>query len=136
MSAGHPGKGRVMLAHHMFCHEDREAAAKIARAPLNRYLASLVNAASDWTGGSSSADYPGYDKIIAGLAKENFESQVEKCAAWVGTPEQICDQISDLQAAAGGFEIASMQVNFNDLALADAISSVRLFAEKVMPKFV
>ena len=134
-SAGHPGDGRVMLAHHMFCHEDSAAAAQIARGPLNRYLGSLVNAASDWTGGSSSADYPGYDKIIAGLAKETFESQVEKSAAWVGTPEQICDQISDFESAIGGFEIASLQVNFNDLAYEHAAASTRLFGEKVIPKF-
>jgi hypothetical protein len=27
------------------------------------------------------------DKLIAGLSKETFETQVEKGAAWVGTPE-------------------------------------------------
>src|SRR4051794_18697456 len=59
-TAGHPGGGRVMLAFHMFCHENRAAAEAIARAPLDRYLHSLVEAASDWTaGGLSSADYPG-----------------------------------------------------------------------------
>ncbi|MCZ6604222.1 MAG: LLM class flavin-dependent oxidoreductase [Alphaproteobacteria bacterium] len=134
-SAGHPGIGRVMLAHHMFCHEDHDAAVELARQPLNRYLKSLVDAASDWTGGSSSADYPGYDKIIAGLAKDNFESQVAKHAAWVGTPDEICDQISDFVKIIGGFEIASLQVNFNDIAIDDAVTSTRLFAEKVIPKF-
>ena len=34
----HPGKGRVMIAFHMFCHEDGEEAVRIARDPLNRYL--------------------------------------------------------------------------------------------------
>ena len=65
--------------------------------------------------GESSADYPGYDKIIAGLARETFETQVEKCAAWVGTPERILDTIATYQQQVGGFEIASLQVNFNDL---------------------
>src|SRR5687767_13099584 len=64
-AAGHRGAGRVMLAFHMFCHEDRRKAREIARDPLNRYLKSLVDAASDWTSGLSSKDYPGYDKIIA-----------------------------------------------------------------------
>src|SRR6266849_7800396 len=31
-SAGHPGSGRVMLAFHMFCHESRAEAERIARA--------------------------------------------------------------------------------------------------------
>src|SRR5580700_5624422 len=35
-SAGHKGRGRVMLAFHMLCHESREVAAAIAREPLNR----------------------------------------------------------------------------------------------------
>ena len=46
-SAGHPGRGTVMLAFHMFCHEDQMEAERIAREPLNRYLRSLVGAASD-----------------------------------------------------------------------------------------
>ena len=37
----------------MFCHEDAEEAARIARDPLNRYLKSLVDAASGWVDGGS-----------------------------------------------------------------------------------
>ena len=132
-SAGHPGRGRVMLAFHMFCHADRAQAAVIARAPLERYLKSLVEAASDWTAGTSSADYPGYDKIIAGLARETFDSQIEKGAAWIGTPADIRQQIADYDRKVGGFEIASLQVNFNTLALPDALASTELFGREVMP---
>ncbi|MDJ0947620.1 MAG: LLM class flavin-dependent oxidoreductase [Alphaproteobacteria bacterium] len=134
-SAGHPGSGRVMLAFHMFCARDGDEAAAIARGPLNRYLKSLVDAASDWTGGMSSADYPNYDKIIAGLAKETFETQVAKGAAWVGTPGEICDVISDYQEMTGGFEIGSLQVNFNTITREEAAKSMRLFAQEVIPKF-
>ncbi|MCZ6509411.1 MAG: LLM class flavin-dependent oxidoreductase, partial [Alphaproteobacteria bacterium] len=100
-----------------------------------KYLDALVDAASDWGGGASSDDFPGYDKLIAGLAKETFESQVEKGAAWVGTPAQICDQIADYQKLVGEFEVASLQVNFHDMPLDLAQQSVRLFATEVMPKF-
>ena len=89
--AGHPGPGTVMLAFHMLCHRDQAEAERLARGPLNRYLRSLVDAASGWTSGASSADYPGYDKVIAGLAAETFETQVAKCAAWIGTPARILD---------------------------------------------
>ena len=81
----------------------------------------------------SSADYPGYDQIIAGLRAETFESQVEKHAAWVGSPEQIADQIAAYDELVGGFEVASLQVNFNDVPVEDAERSMRLFAEQVMP---
>jgi alkanesulfonate monooxygenase SsuD/methylene tetrahydromethanopterin reductase-like flavin-dependent oxidoreductase (luciferase family) len=134
-AAGHEGNGRVMLAFHMFCHEDADEAVKICREPLNRYLKSLVDGASAWTTGSSSKDYPGYDKIIASLAKENFESQVEKGAAWIGTPDTLKKMIADYQEHSGGFEIASLQVNFNTVCEADALASMRLFSKEVMPHF-
>jgi len=134
MRAGHPGRGTVMLAFHMLCHADQAAAERIARDPLQRYLRSLVAAASDWTSGTSSADYQGYDQVIAALARETFETQVEKCAAWVGTPERILDTIATYQRQVGGFEIASLQVNFNDLPLAAAEASMRLFGERVLPR--
>ena len=132
--AGHPGNGTVMLAFHMLCHEQQATAEHIAREPLNRYLHSLVAAASDWMSGENSADYPGYDKIIAALSRDNFDTQVEKCAAWVGTPQRILDTAASYQRQIGGFEIASLQVNFNDITLADAEASMRLFGEKVLPR--
>jgi len=132
--AGHPGRGTVMLAFHMLCHEDQATAEHIARQPLNRYLRSLVAAASEWLAGEHSADYPDYDQIIAALSRETFESQVEKCAAWIGTPQRILDTIATYRRLIGDFEIASVQVNFNDITLADATASMRLFGEAVLPR--
>ena len=132
--AGHQGSGMVMLAFHMFCHDVQAEAERIAREPLNLYLRSLVTAASDWTTGEESADYPGYDRIIAALAQENFDTQVAKCAAWVGTPQRILDTIATYRRQIGDFEIASVQVNFHDIAVADAGASMRLFGEKVLPR--
>ena len=134
-SAGHEGKGRIMMAFHMYCHEDEAEAIRIAKDPFNRYLKSLVDAAKGWIGGTSSDNYKGYDKMIAALDSETFESQVEKGAAWVGTPEQLINQIMDYNESVGGFDDASLQVNFNDMRFEDAERSVRLFGEKVMPNF-
>ena len=132
--AGYPGRGTVMLAFHMFCHEDQATAERIAREPLNRYLRSLVAAASEWMSGEASADYPGYDKIIAMLARDDFDSQVAKCAAWIGTPQRILDTVATYRSRIGDFEIASLQVNFNNITLADAQASMRLFGDAVLPR--
>ncbi len=132
-AAGHAGEGRIMLAFHMFCHEDRKEAFRIARDPVNRYLKSLVDAAKDWVDGASSDNYKGYDRMIAALDKETFESQVEKGAAWVGTPTELIDRITAYRDAIGGFDDASLQINFSDLPFADAERSMRLFGEKVIP---
>jgi natural product biosynthesis luciferase-like monooxygenase protein len=132
--AGHKGRGRVMLAFHMFCHENRDTAWEIAREPMNRYLRSIVEAASDWTT-VRSKDYAGYEQMIEMLSKETIESQVESGAAWIGTPDDITSQISRYVEGMGGFESASLQVNFNTVGYEDAARSVRLFSEKVMPRF-
>jgi natural product biosynthesis luciferase-like monooxygenase protein len=134
-SAGHPGRGRVMLAFHMFCAPTREQAAAVAREPLNIYLRSIVNAASDWMSGVASKDYPNYQKTIEFLAKETFESQVEKGGAWVGTPDDIRKSIASYHALVGGFESASLQVNFGMIGQADAETSMTLFAREVMRHF-
>jgi alkanesulfonate monooxygenase SsuD/methylene tetrahydromethanopterin reductase-like flavin-dependent oxidoreductase (luciferase family) len=132
--AGHLGNGRVMVAFHMFCHEDAKEAARIAREPLNDYLRSLYEAASDWTTGTSSKDYAGYDKMIAKLRDDNFEKNVAAGSAWVGTPDQIVEQIRGYRDAIGEFEIASLQVNFGTIPHADAERSMELFAREVMPR--
>ena len=104
-----------MLSFHLFCHED--AARRIARDPLNRFLRSLVDAAGDWVAGTSSADYPGYDKIFQRLSEATFESAVAHGVAWVGTPATIAAQIRDYAQSVGGFEVASVQVEFQRSAL-------------------
>jgi alkanesulfonate monooxygenase SsuD/methylene tetrahydromethanopterin reductase-like flavin-dependent oxidoreductase (luciferase family) len=101
---------------------------------MNRYLHSIVEAASDWSS-VKSKDYAGYDKMIEMLSKETIESQVESGAAWIGTPDDITKQIERYVDGMGGFESASLQVNFNTIGHDDAERSVRLFSEKVMPRF-
>ena len=133
--AGHTGPGRVMLAFHMLCTASEEQAISIARGPLNAYLKSLVDGAAGWSAGQSSADYPNYDKIVAALSKETFETQCEKGAAWIGTPDAISRQIKDYYSSVGGFDLASMQVNFNVLERGEAEASMRLFAAEVLPQF-
>jgi len=132
--AGHPGSGRVMLAFHLLCHESRDAAWQIARDPLNGYLHSLVDAASDWAG-MQSKDYPGYDRMIEALGRETIESQVKSGSAWIGTPDDIARQIEEFIERVGGFESASLQLNFNTLPYDEAVRSARLFAARVMPRF-
>ncbi len=130
-AAGHPGRGRVMLAFHMFCDESGERAAEIAKPHLEAYLARLVDGARHWLDGENSSDYPGYGEIIASLGRETFESQVEKGAAWVGAPDEIANTARAYYEQVGGFEIASFQVNFFRIAVADAEASMRHFAAEV-----
>jgi alkanesulfonate monooxygenase SsuD/methylene tetrahydromethanopterin reductase-like flavin-dependent oxidoreductase (luciferase family) len=134
-SAGHPGNGRVMLAFHMCCRDKREDAIMVARDNLNRYLDSLVSSASEWISGGPAKDYPNYDKIIAKLKEDNFDKQLASGVAWVGEPDELIERIRDYDRKIGGFEIASMQVNFNMMSYEDAAESMKLFGTKVIPHF-
>jgi len=133
--AGHPGEGEVMLAFHMFCDEDPVRAQTLASPLLDAYLHSLVDAAGDWLDGRTSADYPGYDHMIAKLRQSTAADQIAGGAAWIGSPEEIADAITRARGEFGFFEHASLQINFNMMPLAAARASMRLFAQQVMPRF-
>jgi alkanesulfonate monooxygenase SsuD/methylene tetrahydromethanopterin reductase-like flavin-dependent oxidoreductase (luciferase family) len=134
-SAGHPGSGHVMLAFHMFCHEDEREAIRIAKPPLIAYLRGIVDATKGWKQGASTKDYPNYDKMVDMLERQTFESQVESGSAWVGTPKMLIEQIGEFVESVGSFESASLQVNFGALALDDARLSMQLFSDRVIPHF-
>jgi hypothetical protein len=107
----------------------------VASPLLDAYLHSLVDAASDWLDGISSVDYPGYDKVIAALRASNAAEQIAAGGAWIGSPAEIAATIGRLEREFGGFEHASLQVNFNTLPFDAALASMRLFAREVMPRF-
>jgi natural product biosynthesis luciferase-like monooxygenase protein len=133
-ACGHAGDGKVMIAFHMFCHEDGAKARAIAETPFNNYLRSLVEAASDWTEGLSSADYPGYDKIIGQLKSASMEKMIGTNSAWIGSPKDILAMIQDCSRDVP-FDEASLQVNFNVIPQNEAMRSLNLFANEVMPHF-
>ena len=131
-AAGHPGRGKVMLAFNMFCAPSRQDAERIAKHDHEHYLKAIADGAKEWGTGAFSHDYPNYQKMYAALSSENYETTVAKRTAWIGTPD-------DIRAAAAQyyreceFDSASLQVNFGNLPLKDAQASMRLFAKEVMP---
>ena len=134
-AAGHPGNGEAMLAFSMFVDPDGDRARRIAKPKIEAYLRSLLEAASDWDGALSSKDYPGYDKMIQSLRSQSMETQIASGAAWIGTPSEVRASIERVQQEFGGFEHASMQVNFNTLPQDEAMRSMQLFSEQVLPAF-
>jgi alkanesulfonate monooxygenase SsuD/methylene tetrahydromethanopterin reductase-like flavin-dependent oxidoreductase (luciferase family) len=134
--AGHAGNGEVMIAFHMFCHEDAHLAREIARKPFEEYFRALGHAVQDWTRGTVSKDYRGYDKSMGKLAAFTLEGQIDSGGAWVGTPDEIRSIIRRVIENFGSFEHASLQINFGTMDLGNAQRSMRLFASQVMPEFV
>jgi alkanesulfonate monooxygenase SsuD/methylene tetrahydromethanopterin reductase-like flavin-dependent oxidoreductase (luciferase family) len=133
--AGHPGDGEVMVAFHMFCHEDAKLAREIARPPFEEYFRALNEAVGDWARGTTSKDYRDYDKSMRRLRSFTLDGQIESGGAWVGTPDEVKAIITRTIAAIGKFEHASLQINFGTLDFNAAMKSMRLFAAEVMPAF-
>jgi alkanesulfonate monooxygenase SsuD/methylene tetrahydromethanopterin reductase-like flavin-dependent oxidoreductase (luciferase family) len=133
--AGHPGAGEVMVAFHMFCHEDGRRARDIARAPFEAYFHALAESAGEWTTGAQSKDYKDYDKSMARMKSFTLESQIASGGAWIGTPAEIRDITARCVETIGPFEHASLQINFANLDADAARASMRLFARAVMPAF-
>ena len=134
-AAGHPGRGRVMLSFSMHTQPTREQAVANFRGPLNAYLKALVDGASGWLQGASTKDYPNYDKTIQALKQDSFDGQLERRITWCGTPDEVSDMIAEYDRAVGGFEIASLLTTPHAIAVDKVESSLRLFAEQVMPRF-
>ncbi len=135
-SAGHPGQGRVMLTHNVYCGDSDSDVVETAKQPFNRHLDALIAAARGWGEGVTSKDYPGYERMLEGLRRNDFDAMRAKGLAWCGTPEQICDMIATAyRDIPGGVDSVSAQVNFHDLPVEKAAASMRRFAERVMPRF-
>ena len=132
--AGHPGQGRVMVAFHMYCAPTRKQAHDLARDRVEAYFASLIDAASGWRD-TTSTDYPAHPGMLEALKRGSFESRMADGSIWVGTPAEIRETIARFHEASGGFEAATLQVNFHTLPIDAAKASMRLFAEDVMPAF-
>lgn len=131
--AGHPGRGKVFLAFHMFVDRDSARARRIAGAEVESYFQSIVKATAGME--TFSKDYAGYEKQRDMFAKFNIDNLIKNGAAWVGSPDEVCAQIERYSQACGGFDIASMQVNFHMLPADEALRSIELFASEVMPRF-
>jgi len=101
---------------------------------LDAYLRSLVEAAGDWLDGRVSADYAGYDRMIAKLRESTAADQIASGAAWIGTPAEILAAIERTEREFGEYEHASLQVSFNMLPFDKALASMRLFSQEVMPR--
>lgn len=134
-AAGHPGDGEVMLAFHMFVHEDGARAREIARPNIEGYFHSLLEAAKDWTEGTTSTDYKDYDKKYERLGQQTMDTMIASGSALIGTPAEVRSQLEELNERLGGFEHASLQVNFHLLPQAEAKRSLELFAREVIPHF-
>jgi alkanesulfonate monooxygenase SsuD/methylene tetrahydromethanopterin reductase-like flavin-dependent oxidoreductase (luciferase family) len=134
-SAGHPGKGKVMLSFSMCCLSSAEEADAAFRAPIDGYMRALMASVKEWTEGTASKDYPNYSKALAAMKDESFDSQKSKGVLWCGSPKELRQMVGDYRGRVD-FDVASMHLKPHLTPLAVAERSIRLFAKEVMPQFL
>src|SRR6476619_7172224 len=135
--SGHPGDGEIMIAFHLFCDQSGKRARDVARDPYYQYFRVMNESTRDWAEGKvQSKDYRDYDKSMSKMSESNFEDQIEKGSVWVGTPDEIRQNIARFSDFMGPFEHASLQINFGHMGYEDARRSMQLFASEVLPDFL
>jgi alkanesulfonate monooxygenase SsuD/methylene tetrahydromethanopterin reductase-like flavin-dependent oxidoreductase (luciferase family) len=119
-----------------FCYvaEKREEAMAGFRRICRRYLETFADAVQSWQG-KSSDQYPGYDKMVASILATTPEKIIEQGGAFVGTPDDVADQVRRCRDAFAGEIEPSMQINFGGSRDEEAFRTLELIATNVMPRF-
>jgi len=128
-----PGAEQVQVAQFCYVAEKRDAARAGFERICRRYLETFADAVQSWQG-KSSDQYPGYDKMVASILATTPDKIVENGGAFVGTPEDVVQQIRACVDAFGPNE-PSMQINFGGSKDAEAFRTLELFASRVMSNF-
>jgi alkanesulfonate monooxygenase SsuD/methylene tetrahydromethanopterin reductase-like flavin-dependent oxidoreductase (luciferase family) len=133
--AGRPGNGHVMNTFFMYCAPGRDEAMADGVGPCNQHLKGLADAAKEWmSGGASTKDYPGYDKLIAHVSSDTAERQVQAGSAFIGTPSEIAEMIRAYNDKVGGIDSVSLHFAPGNMPVEMAERSLRLFSKEVLPK--
>ena len=132
--AGHPpGREQIQTSLHCYVAETRAKAIEGVRPRVERYVEVFGEAVGSWAN-HQTAQYPGYAKMVESIAQTTIESMLAGRQALIGSPEDVVEQLAYQVEAFGEIE-PSMQVNFGGIGEEEAIRTLELFADRVMPKF-
>ena len=126
-------EGQVQVAQFGYVAEKRDEAMAGFRRICKRYLETFADAVQSWQG-KSSDQYPGYDKMVASILATTPEKIIEQGGAFVGTPDDVVEQVKKCRDQFGGDIEPSMQINFGGSSDAEAFRTLELIASRVMPR--
>jgi natural product biosynthesis luciferase-like monooxygenase protein len=133
--SGHrPGAEQIQVAQFCYVAEDRDQARRGFERICRRYLETFADAVVSWKG-RNEADYPGYDKMVASILATTPEKIIAQGGAFVGSPEDVVEQVRRCRESFGGEIEPSMQVNFGGSRDDEAFRTIELLAARVMPRF-
>ena len=133
--SGHrPGAEQIQVAQFCYVAEDRDEARRGFERICKRYLETFADAVQSWKGRNES-DYPGYDKMVASILATTPDKIIAQGGAFVGSPEDVAQQVEACMKAFDGPIEPSMQVNFGGSKDAEAFRTLELLATRVFPRF-
>ena len=127
------GDPQIQVAQFCYVSEKREEAQAGFERICRKYLEVFADAVVSWKG-TTSDQYPGYDKMVASILATTPEKIVQQGGAFVGTPEDVIGQLRACIDTFGMIE-PSMQINFGGSKDEEAFRTLELFASRVMPEF-
>jgi natural product biosynthesis luciferase-like monooxygenase protein len=132
-ATGSSSGGRVQLAYHCLVAESDEQARREARPFMEQYLEVYAESLTSWAGRTSD-QYPGYEQLYDQVRALSFDRMLDAGRAFLGSPETVADQIREVCLRYGEIEL-SLQVSFGFMPKKTTLRTVRLLAERVMPRF-
>ena len=132
--SGHkPGAEQIQVAQFCYVAEKSDEASAGFERICRKYLEVFADAVVSWKG-TTSDQYPGYDKMVASILATTPDKIVAQGGAFVGTPDEVAKQVQQCIDAFGPIE-PSMQISFGGSGDEEAFRTLELFASKVMPRF-
>jgi natural product biosynthesis luciferase-like monooxygenase protein len=133
--SGHaPGAEQIQVAQFCYVAQKRDEARRGFERICTRYLETFADAVVSWKGRNES-DYPGYDKMVAGILATTPDKIIAQGGAFVGSPDDVAGQVEQCMAAFDGPIEPSMQINFGGSSDEDAFRTLELLASQVLPRF-
>ncbi len=133
-AAGHPpGQEQIQMSYHCYVAEDGDEARRRAKVLFDDYNAKFLAAVQAWAN-RTSTQYPGYENLVNARQGKSFESDYAEGKLFVGSPEEVVRLIEQARGWFGDFE-ASLQVNFSTATLPEALRTLELLAQHVIPQF-
>jgi alkanesulfonate monooxygenase SsuD/methylene tetrahydromethanopterin reductase-like flavin-dependent oxidoreductase (luciferase family) len=133
--SGRPaGQEQIQVSIHTYLADTHAKAVEGFVKPFARFLEVFVEAVESWSGRTTES-YTGYDRLVHGVRSMTPEKLLDGKLALVGTPEEVVDQLRSMVDLFGGEFEPSLQPNFANISQPEALQTLRMFAEDVMPHF-
>ncbi|MDT0444513.1 LLM class flavin-dependent oxidoreductase [Streptomyces johnsoniae] len=130
--AGHPPTARMHVSYHLYVAEDPAEAMELAAAHYAAYQKKQIEAYSSWEGVQSD-QYPGYEKMLDAVRATSFADLHAAGKVIAGDVDAVTDQLREVGRLYPGAEV-SLHVRYGDTPHAEAVRSVTLLGERVLPR--